>query len=238
MSYANRKQMSTNRTAAIIIMALIHIALGYALVTGLAYNVIKKAAEDLKTFDVEESRRPRRKSRRLARHGDPAAAADRGAAADRSDQSPGAGNFNHAGDPAAGYYADGQAGADDRARAGIAAVRAPRVVSKAARAKANLNSLFSTDDYPQSAIRNEEQGTTASAPGRGHRRPGDRLRITSSSGSSALDTATCNILRRRGALRRRRTRPAIPSRQRHCGSAGNFRKNNSQSESTKSTQES
>ena len=43
--------MSSNRTAAIIIVALIHIALGYALVTGLAYNVIKKAAEDLKTFD-------------------------------------------------------------------------------------------------------------------------------------------------------------------------------------------
>ena len=58
MSYANRKQMSSNRTAAIIIVALIHIALGYALVTGLAYNVIKKAAEDLKTFDVEEEPPP------------------------------------------------------------------------------------------------------------------------------------------------------------------------------------
>ena len=58
MSYANRKQMSSNRTAAIIIVALIHIALGYALVTGLAYNVIKKAAEDLKTFDVEDEPPP------------------------------------------------------------------------------------------------------------------------------------------------------------------------------------
>src|SRR6185369_17743825 len=58
MSYANRKQMGSNRTAAIIIVALIHIALGYALVTGLAYNVLKKAAEDLKTFDVEEEPPP------------------------------------------------------------------------------------------------------------------------------------------------------------------------------------
>ncbi len=58
MSYANRKQMSSNRTAAIVIVALIHIALGYALVTGLAYNVIKKAAEDLKTFDVEDEPPP------------------------------------------------------------------------------------------------------------------------------------------------------------------------------------
>ena len=58
MSYANRKQISSNRTAAIVIVALIHIALGYALVTGLAYNVLKKAAEDLKTFDVEEEPPP------------------------------------------------------------------------------------------------------------------------------------------------------------------------------------
>ena len=54
MSYAQRKQISGNRTAAIIIVAILHAILGYAIVTGLAYNVIKKAAEDLKTFDVEE----------------------------------------------------------------------------------------------------------------------------------------------------------------------------------------
>ena len=58
MSYANRKQMSSNRTAAIVVVALIHIILGYALVSGLAYNVVKQAAEDLKTFDVEEEPPP------------------------------------------------------------------------------------------------------------------------------------------------------------------------------------
>ena len=47
MSYAQRRQMSSNRTVAIIIVALIHLILGYAIVTGLAYNVMKKAAEDL-----------------------------------------------------------------------------------------------------------------------------------------------------------------------------------------------
>ena len=47
MAYAQRKQMSSNRTVAIIIVALIHLVLGYAIVTGLAYNVMKKAAEDL-----------------------------------------------------------------------------------------------------------------------------------------------------------------------------------------------
>ena len=46
MSYAERKQMSSNKTAGLIAVAVIHLALGYALVTGLAYNVMKQAAED------------------------------------------------------------------------------------------------------------------------------------------------------------------------------------------------
>ena len=58
MSYAQRKQMSSNRIMAIIVVALIHVALGYVLVTGLAYNVGKKMIEDLKTFDVEDEPPP------------------------------------------------------------------------------------------------------------------------------------------------------------------------------------
>jgi protein TonB len=70
-------------------------------------------------------------------------------------------------------------------------------VSQAAKARANLASLFSTDDYPQSAIRNEEQGTTAVRLTVGPDGRVSDCSITSSSGSSALDSATCNILRRR-----------------------------------------
>ena len=54
MSYAQKREISGNRTLAIIMVVILQFALGYAIVTGLAYNVIKKAAEDLKTFDVEE----------------------------------------------------------------------------------------------------------------------------------------------------------------------------------------
>lgn len=53
MAYADQK-MSNGKIAAIIIVALIHAALGYAFVTGLAYQYVKKAAEKLDTFDVEE----------------------------------------------------------------------------------------------------------------------------------------------------------------------------------------
>jgi len=43
---------------AIVIVVLLHAALGYAFITGLAYNVVKKAVQDLKTFDVEDEPPP------------------------------------------------------------------------------------------------------------------------------------------------------------------------------------
>ena len=39
---------------AIVIVVLIHIALGYALVTGLAYDAVKKAVEKVTTIDIKE----------------------------------------------------------------------------------------------------------------------------------------------------------------------------------------
>jgi len=53
MAYADQ-QMSGNKIIAIIIVALIHVALGYALITGLAYDVVKKAVERVTTVDIEE----------------------------------------------------------------------------------------------------------------------------------------------------------------------------------------
>ena len=58
MSYAQKKELSGNKTLSIIMVVLLQFALGYAIITGLAYNVIKKATEDLKTFDVEEQPPP------------------------------------------------------------------------------------------------------------------------------------------------------------------------------------
>jgi protein TonB len=58
MSYAQRKELSGNRTISIIFTAFVVGGLMYAIVTGLAYNVIKKTAQDLKTFDVEEQPPP------------------------------------------------------------------------------------------------------------------------------------------------------------------------------------
>jgi protein TonB len=200
MSYANRKQMSSNRTAAIIIVALIHIALGYALVTGLAYNVLKKAAEDLKTFDVEEEPPPPPEEQPPPPDQNtppPPQIVAPPSIVPPMLPSPQINTIQEVRpQPVITQTAPTTKSCPGGMTVAIAQA-CPPVVSKAAKAKANLNSLFSTDDYPQSAIRNEEQGTTAVRLSVGTDGRVTDCSITASSGSTALDNATCNIIRRR-----------------------------------------
>ena len=53
MAYADQ-QMSGSRIVAIVIVGLIHIALGYVLITGLAYSAVKSVVERVTTIDIEE----------------------------------------------------------------------------------------------------------------------------------------------------------------------------------------
>jgi len=53
MAYADQ-QMSGNRIIAIIIVVLIHLALGYALITGLAYSAVSNIVERVTTVDIEQ----------------------------------------------------------------------------------------------------------------------------------------------------------------------------------------
>ncbi|HVF83853.1 MAG TPA: energy transducer TonB [Sphingomicrobium sp.] len=197
MSYANRRQMSSNRTVAVIIVALLHVLLGYALVTGLAYNVIKKAAEDLKTFDVEDEPPP-----------------------PEEEPPPPPENVPETPPPPVVsppplVRSNVQTPQIQTAPVAPPVVITPRAVpappappappppppvprvSQAAKARGSLPGLFSTDDYPQDAIRNEDQGTTAvrlTIDGSGRV---SGCTVTASSGSSSLDNATCRIIRAR-----------------------------------------
>jgi periplasmic protein TonB len=58
MAYADQQGMSSNRIMAIVIVLLLHAFLGYALVTGLAFEAVKKAKERLNVIDVEEEKPP------------------------------------------------------------------------------------------------------------------------------------------------------------------------------------
>ena len=197
MSYANRRQMSSNRTVAIVIVALLHVLLGYALITGLAYNVIKKAAEDLKTFDVEDEPPPPPEEppppppEEVPQTEPPPVAP------------PPLVRTNVAPPPPIQSVPDAPPRVINPIPAPPAiapppppAPPAPRV-QQAARARGDVRTLFSADDYPSSAQRDGAEGTAQASLTIGTDGRVTACNITRSTGNSSLDQATCNILRRR-----------------------------------------
>ena len=194
MSYANRKEMGSNRTVAIIIVALIHVLLGYVLVSGLAYNVVKKAAEDLKTFDVEDEPPPPPEEPPPPPEDTPLPPPPQVSAPPP---------LVRIETPAPPIQTTPNIQpvvvtprADPVPPAPPAPPPPPRV-SQAARAKGNLLSLFGAEDYPSQAQRNEEEGTTRVRLSVNTEGRVSDCQVTSSSGSTSLDQATCNVLRRR-----------------------------------------
>lgn len=75
-------------------------------------------------------------------------------------------------------------------------IEKPRTIEPA-RARANLASYVSDEDYPSSAARNEEQGTTRFRLAVGPDGKVKECTVTSSSGSSALDSTTCRLMKQR-----------------------------------------
>jgi protein TonB len=68
---------------------------------------------------------------------------------------------------------------------------------QSAKAQGNLLGLLSEEDYPASALRNEEQGTVTVVLAIGTNGRVTGCNVSSSSGSSALDSATCRLFQRR-----------------------------------------
>jgi protein TonB len=80
-----------------------------------------------------------------------------------------------------------------------------------ARAKANLGSYVSDDDYPTSAIRAEEQGTTRFRLTIGSDGRVTNCIVTGSSGSTALDSTTCRLMQRRARFTPARDSSGAPA---------------------------
>lgn len=80
---------------------------------------------------------------------------------------------------------------------GTAPFSAPARVVPPQRARANLNNYFSVEDYPAAALRENSQGTTGFRLTIGPNGRVSDCSVTSSSGSAALDAATCRILNAR-----------------------------------------
>jgi periplasmic protein TonB len=187
MAYADKPPMSNSRIASIIIVALLHALLGYAFVTGLAFNVMKKVAADLKTFDVEEPPPPPDEP--------PPPPPDVPNTPPPVVSPPPIVRTNVMPPPQVTIVNTPQPPPPITVRAEPPPPPPPppkRV--EPARAKANLGSLISNDDYPSSALRAEEEGVTGFRLSVGTNGRVTNCTITSSSGSSALDAATCRLL--------------------------------------------
>ena len=198
MAYTDQK-MSGGKIVAIVIVALIHAALGYAFVTGLAYQYVKKAQEKMTTFDVEPPPPPPPPDEPPPPPPDqpnlppppttvvtpppvvvtpqPAPALTTSSIIPR---------FQPTAPPS------------PPSPAVAPSPPAPPVVSQAAVAKGNPISWYSNDDYPPSALREEAQGRTSIKVTIGVDGRVSGCTVTSSSGNTALDNQTCAVAKRRG----------------------------------------
>jgi protein TonB len=192
MSYAQRKELSGNRTLAIILVAILQLGLGYAIVTGLAYNVIKKAAQDLKTFDVEEQPPPPEEP--------PPPPKDMPKVPPPPTVPPPLVRMETPPPPIQVVESPTPPPPIPpvvRAPPPPAPPPPPRKVQSAQSAKGDLRTLFSGDDYPASAQASGAEGTAQATLTVG---PDGRVtgcNLIRSTGNGSLDSATCNILRRR-----------------------------------------
>lgn len=180
---------------AIVIVALLHALLGYAFITGLAYNVVKKVAQDLKTFDVAEEAPPpeelppppppEQKIEPPPMVAPPPIVQIAPTMAPVIQTVPRAPVITPA------------------APVAPPAPPAPRLASKAV-ARGNAQTWVTTDDYPSRALREEREGVTAVAWDITTDGRVANCRVTSSSGSPDLDQAACTNITRRG-----RYKPAL-----------------------------
>jgi len=172
MSYVDQG-MSRGRVWAIITVAILHALLAYAFVSGLAYKFIKEATEDLKAFDVKETPPPPPEEPPPPPPEQPTSPPMTAMESPIVRPSPPAPVITPPPPPP------------------------PVRTVPPQRARANLNSYFSTDDYPAAALRGNDEGTTGFSLTIGTNGRVSECSVTASSGSSALDQATCRILRSR-----------------------------------------
>ena len=191
MAYADQ-QMSGNRMVAIVIVALIHIALGYALITGLAYDAVKKVVERVTTVDVSEPPPP---------PDEPPPPPPKDAPPPPPVAPPPPMNISVAPPPIQTVTTI----PPPRPPAVIipppAPVAPPPPPPPPKRAnpipKGNPGRWVSNDDYPSRAIREEAQGTVRFSLTVGPDGRVSGCSVTGSSGNSTLDDTACRLLRQR-----------------------------------------
>ncbi|HEY1604066.1 MAG TPA: energy transducer TonB [Allosphingosinicella sp.] len=183
--------MSNSRISAIVLVALIHALLGYAFVTGLAFNVVKKVAADLKTFNVTEPPPPDQKPPPPPppqTNTPPPPQIVAPPAIIRTNVAPVQIQTTQVIRPQPPTLTAPPAPPP----APPASPPPPRI--EPAHAKASLQGLISAEDYPPAAQRDNVTGTVRVRLQIGTNGRVTGCSVTGSSGSAALDSATCRLL--------------------------------------------
>lgn len=187
MSYADQPTMSTRKVVSIGLVIALHALIGYAFITGLAYNVIKKVGSDLKTFDVAEDappppdKPPPPPPDRVVEP--PPVVAPPPMVQIAPTMAPQIMSVPVAPPPVITPTAP-------------PAPPVPQIAVKGT-PKGNFQSLMSAEDYPAASMRNQEEGTVAYRLAVGADGKVTGCDITQSSGFPALDQTACRLLQRR-----------------------------------------
>ena len=192
MAYADQ-EMSGNKVATFVVVALLHLALGYALVTGLAYEGYKAIVKKVTTVDIKKDE-PKKEEKPPPPKKD--------AAPPPIVVPPPMTNINTRPPPLETTPVPMPAPPPLQlpvpAPPAPAAPPPPRIQPKPAVPKGNPANWATTNDYPTRALREERAGTTSFRVSVGPDGRVTSCSVTGSSGSPDLDEATCSNVTRRG----------------------------------------
>lgn len=195
MAYADRSEGGTRIVAAVIV-AVLMAALGYAFVTGLAYQYVKKAAEKLNTFDVAPPPPP------PPDEPPPPPPPDQPLTPPPVVSPPPIVRNPNPPPPQVVTVATPPPVYNPTPIVAPPAPPAPAPVvsrvSQAASARGDESQWITNDDYPPRAITEEKEGTSVIAWTINTQGRVENCRTIQSSGSSDLDEAACRLLTRRG----------------------------------------
>lgn len=187
MAYADQ-EMSGNRITAFVIVALLHLVLGYALVTGLAYEGVKQIMKKVTTIDIKKDE-PKK---------EPPPPPKKVAAPPPIVAPPPKINVSVAPPPVQTVVTPPPLPPPPIiAPPAVVAPPPPRFQPKGAAPKGNPANWATTNDYPSRALREEREGTTGFRVTVGPDGRVTSCEVTSSSGSADLDEATCANVQRR-----------------------------------------
>jgi protein TonB len=180
--------MSGNRITALIIVALIHVVVIYALVTGLAFEAAKKVIQRVTTVDVKEE---------VKKEVPPPPPPKKDIPPPPIVAPPPKIDVAVAAPPVTTVITPPPPAPVILVPPPPSAPPPPRFTPKGAVPKGNPANWATSNDYPSRALREERAGTTGFRVTVGPDGKVTDCQITSSSGHADLDAATCDNVRRR-----------------------------------------